>query len=447
MRLPSLFLLALIVGCDDSGTPVLDAGLSDAGLSDAGRQDTGPNALDAGEAADAGTTNGDVPLIGDALPCTPEARAPLPAGEDLRKATLTDPAARCNDGSPAIVYVHRSEVDTGDWLVHLQGGSSCLGPACAARWCEEHEKMTSTIAPDGILGAGIFAPDPRNAFASRHQVFVYYCSSDTHAGRRSDVVVPASRTAPRFRMHYAGDAIVNAVFDALEAGLSSDDGSESLPPLGTGANVLLTGSSAGCLGVAHQGDRTAARLRDLGATPHIACDGNFGPLTQDLPPGPNRDAYIERRRTTSQARSELQNPHRDESCVAAHPEEVWQCDGAGYVLGEHLQDAPLFVRADLRDGVVGGGYTSSGFSITEYAEGVRSGLLNLAADGARSTPASVFGLACGEHTALRGRGTEGAFFRPTFETMSLHQALRRWLAGEQVVEVDTVPPSRSRCAR
>src|SRR5688500_9145568 len=59
-------------------------------------------------------------------------------GEDLWRVTLDDPAAVCNDGTPAVMYVRpaSSPEFANDWVFYLQGGSTCTDlETCAVRWC------------------------------------------------------------------------------------------------------------------------------------------------------------------------------------------------------------------------------------------------------------------------------------------------------------------------
>jgi hypothetical protein len=125
----------------------------------------------------------------------------VPRGTDLVKVELQSPEAVCNDGSKAVMYVRRSAAGARDplgvvdnkWIIHLQEGGLCKDYAsCLERWCGtgfyDASKMTSKYAPGTMGGKGIFAREAANPFGNYNQVYVYYCSSDTWIGRKSDAV-------------------------------------------------------------------------------------------------------------------------------------------------------------------------------------------------------------------------------------------------------------------
>ena len=66
---------------------------------------------DAGSEPDGGVTDGGadaVPMLDEALPCTPTPDTGVAEGDDLVRVTLSDPRAVCNDGTPAVMYVRRA---------------------------------------------------------------------------------------------------------------------------------------------------------------------------------------------------------------------------------------------------------------------------------------------------------------------------------------------------
>ena len=395
--------LALMFGCDDGDTSaggdtnadsgvVADSGAStDSGSADdSGAPTDSGSAGDGGSADDGGTlSDGSVvdvdagmpdaaapmaPLLDEALDCTPRPGTGVAPGEDLLKVTLGDAEAICNDGSPAVMYVRPAadEANQNNWVFHLQGGGGCGGQNCVERWCERNEKMTSTATPPGMRGKGIMARSAENSLGDANQVFLYYCSSDNWAGRATDAVIPAGDETPEFRLHFNGEAIHNAALDALEAGVTTDDGTTTMPRFEGDGYALWTGTSGGCLGVAHTADRFAVRAAARGFRPYSVCDANFGPTTAELPAGEALDAFTENNETRYEISDAYASMLMDESCVEQNADNPSLCIQAGYVLANHVVSAPLFVRMDFGDEAIGESYLAAGFqdesSARAYAE-------------------------------------------------------------------------------
>jgi hypothetical protein len=393
---------------------------------------------------------GSTARIGEVLDCTPNPGAGVTPGADLVKVTLEDPQAICNDGSQAVAFVRRAAPGhEAHWVFHLQGGGSCgRHEDCGARWCSRNEKMTSTATPDGMVGKGLMRRESDNELGNANQVFLYYCSSDNWAGSKIDSILTADGQEP-YRVDFAGFHIVEAVMDAVEAGITSDDGSQSLPPFEGEGWALFTGTSAGCAGVAHNADRFAERAAGRGLTPWIVCDANAGPVPDALPDGEAKETYVATRKERFEATTASANLQRDASCVAMQDIDPWLCDLPGYVLGNHVVDAPLFLRMDLGDGTISEEYLASGFSLTEFAEGVRTGLVAAAASEGLETPPraiGVYGPGCGQHVGLTNdEWFDEATVREGGPDLTLHDGIVAWMAGEPLRVLDTVPPSTSVC--
>ncbi|MAA80083.1 MAG: hypothetical protein CL916_12580 [Deltaproteobacteria bacterium] len=390
-------------------------------------------------------------FITEALDCSPNLGNGVQPGEDLLKVTLESDNAICNDGSPAIMYIRRATTveSESNWVFHLQGGGGCGGEDCATRWCSRNEKMTSTNAPSGMLEKGIFRRSD-NTLGDANQVYLYYCSSDNWAGTQADVEIASSDETPAFRMHFQGYFILEEALSALTEGVVSDDGTETLPPLGGGGWALWTGTSGGCQGVMNTADRTAAALQELDISPWIICDANFSPTERVLPAGAPLDEYIESRKKRFEIGATYAKPALDQSCIDTHTdEEQYLCDWSGYVLSNHVVDAPLFIRMSLADGTISNEYQNSGFSIEEFASGVRSLLLSASSGEGTETgerPVSVYGPGCTQHVGL----TNSEWFFDTVmningHEVTFHDAIVAWMEGRDVVAVDTVPPSISVC--
>ena len=392
-------------------------------------------------------------FLTEAFSCTPDLDGSgVASGSDLMKVTLNSENALCNDGSPAVMFVRRAATvaDEQNWVFHLQGGGGCGGSDCEKRWCERNEKMTSVRAPEGMLEKGILTRGPQNELGNANQVYVYYCSSDNWAGTQQNVEVDAVDEIPAFRIHFNGKGILEEVFSVLEAGAVSDGGEETLPPLVGGGWALWTGTSGGCQGVMNTADRTAEYLRSLGVSPWIVCDANYSPTTLDLPAGEALDTYVAQRKLRFEINQQYAQPAFDQSCLDAHPEEEeYLCDWTGYGLRNHIVEAPLFVRMSLADNTISKAYIDAGFTMEEFALGVRSLMLRSSSeDGneAPERPIAVYGPGCTQHVGL----TDNEWF---FETLiyvnenpvSFHDAVVAWMGGMDVAVVDTVPPTNSVC--
>ena len=226
-------------------------------------------------------------------------KAPVAPGKDLRKLTLNAPNAICNDGSPAVIYIRPAAdpAKNNEWIFHLQGGGSCDDyEECRIRWCGEENydaaKMSSRWTPDGIQGHGIFSNSPDNSFAGANQVFLYYCSSDTWAGQKSESVV-TNRDDPnqQYTLNFHGHTIVEATLQILRAGATSDDGQVTMPDLNDATDILFTGTSGGSAGVTNNIDWLASQLDPAQTTLHAVMDANFPPAGTDYSDEQVRNNY------------------------------------------------------------------------------------------------------------------------------------------------------------
>jgi hypothetical protein len=276
----------------------------------------------------------------------PAPKVTAPTGGDLHRATLLDPSAVCNDGTPAVLWMRRGAPEHArDWVVHLDGGRHChTWESCAARWCGEGEldasKMSSRWAPETLLGGGVSGAAPENPFRGWNQVVLHYCSSDRWAGTRHDVVLDGD---PPFRLHFAGADILEAALHALGAGLASDDGAVALPPLADAERILFSGSSAGGKGVAVHLDRVAAALPQ--AEVFGLVDAVFAPDRTLLEPE-LAAALRDHLRAGEAERDAVWGQVHDASCEAAGPS--WACGDTAVLLGEHVA-TPFLQHHDLYD--------------------------------------------------------------------------------------------------
>lgn len=173
------------------------------------------------------------------------------------------PLAVCNDGTPG-AYVFRPGVGRGAkrWIIYLEGGGNCSNAAdCKLRYDTTPFYMSSSGTTDGqvfpTVLEGLKSTDKAQNpdFYDANLVQLMYCSSDTWSGD-----VAGNSTLPTDnlgRWDFRGRRIVEAVLTEL------------LPQgLGAAEEVLLTGSSAGGIGVVNNADDI--RLALPAATRYVA---------------------------------------------------------------------------------------------------------------------------------------------------------------------------------
>lgn len=398
--------------------------------------------------------------------------------DPLRRVTLAAPDARCNDGSPAVMYVRPAltPAGAGRWWLLLQGGGACEGPdACAERWCSVEtpfgaDLMSSVGAPGAIDGDGVLARGdelPRgvdNPWADANQVVVKSCSSDLWTGRAAEVALPAhdplTGEPVSLVVSFLGASILDAVFDALAAG-PVDAGGGPMADLDDAEALVLSGSSAGGMGVVHAADRLRARLQQTpvwaysdSAFPPSLSEVGFEASTVCAEYGACEAtevlaAVAERRATWWATES-------DASCTDRHRAEPWRCADDVHVALHHVS-TPLFVRMGLADGVlaepyVDGGMTWRGrpFDADRFAAVVADQLRELAEgrpEEPRDGPPGVFAPSCPRHETLRHDPDtwRATVTPPGGSPVTGPGTFTRWLAGEEPSVVISEGPADSAC--
>lgn len=436
--------------------------------SNGGSPGTGGAAGTGGSAGSGGASS--VPLIAQALDGKCPGGAPpgtgVASGNELRKVTLSaDPDALCNDGSPAIMYVRAasSAAAAGSWVIHLQPGGACgTWEECRNRWCSfqssyDAAKMSSTFAPDATIASGIFARNAANAFGAANQVYVYYCSSDSHRGRKRDLVFddPAG-IGPSFRLHFQGFRIIEAVNDALQKGVSSDDGKESLPPLGAAKQILFSGSSAGSSGQTGLLDWWSAQYPNAKLAGML--DSITDPLPEDVADPTIAAAYAEgQKQNYANVLVAAHDSFMDQSCVAAHPgADAHLCGLGSHVRLNHIT-TPFFVRQDLRDPVQFGYFGLTGASLGQFADAVHATMQRFAtlpqsSEEKVTAAPGVHVSNCGQHIVMLNSPWFGVAAQQNASVadqagapVTLHDGLRDWVLGKPSVAIDTHPSTKSSC--
>ena len=384
-----------------------------------------------------------------------------PAGDDLHRVFLSDPEAVCNDGSPALVYVRAAEnaEEANNWVFWVQGGGECNDHAgCRARWCGtdskyEADSMSSDWTLETIKGKGILKRNSTNEFGGANQVYMYYCSSDSWTGQRTDVILTdETGELDAFRIDFNGRRIMEAVVEELADGVTSDDGAETVPALTNAETVIFSGSSAGASGITHNLDWVAEQFP---ASTNISgvLDATLNPESSTIT-NETVAAQWDARLLESFQQSELtRDPIRDQSCLDFHVGDPDACTTTHTRLN-HIT-TKIFQRMALLDSHLVSHFQSLDPTVSPIDVGtwVQATMLmfpdlpTTAEDDVGVTP-GAFGPGCAEHTALTN---DIWFFDATVEDpsgtpRSFHDALAFWLEGSgDIAIIDSVPPTISVC--
>lgn len=409
------------------------------------------------------------------------------AGIPLLRHTLDPalhPAAKCNDGSQAVMYIRPAHAAYGGnpinepsnkWLVFLDGGGGChdADECLLTRWCggggrvfDRAGKMSAANAPPAIAENGIFELQPPapvvNHFRDYNHVLLYYCSSDNWIGSSQHAGL-ASSTGIGFDIRFEGEAIVDAAFATLIAGPTAADPQAAalfyptaLPSLQGAREIVLAGESAGGGGLRHHLDKLVTDvLQPAVADPEVriraivdagAAPGLWGPAISWADPYSPGDYahYLEiDKEPTVRSFWGADDSALDASCL----DPVWQpqhdldgshpqvCYDTTYTLMHHIT-TPVFLRQDITDPSAYERYvdwalfaTSDDYWSTLYAQ-----LGDFAAAAGALEPPSAArgtqGIVCQRHVAIR---TNDGFFRhrvvgPAVPA-SFHDLVVNWLTG------------------
>jgi Pectinacetylesterase len=450
--LGSALLLALFVGCAPAPMrPALDASATNDAASSA----------DSAASPDASAA----PFITEALSCRFTNGVGMGSG-NMQRHTIDlarFPDALCNDGTGAVLHFRpfRGAANRNKWVIALRGGGTCSsGDSCAARYCgcapersgrcpavsaEDRTNFTAdnmtNASPPTLVGDGIFlrdgAPSMPNPIEDYNQIRLQYCSSDSWAGTRRDVVVsathPVTGAAIQYRVHFLGSRILDADIatlrqDGVAALVHPLNGGTTMPDLDEAEEVIFAGDSAGGGGVINNVDRLHASLR----ANNTRCSGATCPLRVraiiDASVGPDRDrldwsataagTYENYTRSVSANLDATLGHHGDESCVEWHrsrsPGSEVVCADSTHVLRNHVT-TPFFVRMALADTLISNNYRSAGVRdpmLGPVTQAVFAQLLSRelptfpmipmrAEEGAAMTVApGVFGPGCANHDTL-----------------------------------------------
>uniref|UniRef100_A0A674PAU4 Notum pectinacetylesterase 2 n=1 Tax=Takifugu rubripes TaxID=31033 RepID=A0A674PAU4_TAKRU len=175
-----------------------------------------------------------------------------PAGQqtdDMRLHFLKNNQVTCNDGTAAGFYLKESK-GSRRWLLFLEGGWCCHSKeTCNFRYQNIPRLMSSSGWPQTKRGTGILSScaEENPHWHNANIVFIPYCSSDVWSG-----------TSKNFCYAFMGSMIIREVI-------------KDLAPKGMkqAKVVMLSGTSAGGIGVMLNIERVASQLSQLGAEAQV----------------------------------------------------------------------------------------------------------------------------------------------------------------------------------
>jgi len=180
-----------------------------------------------------------------------------------------DASAVCLDGSPGGFYFSPGWFgNVNKWLIHLEGGGWCYTPAqCYWRSLTQQTGSSKNWPQDALFPFGPMSSDPvvNPAFRTFNRVYVKYCDGGSFAGDTK--MTYTSERADNITLHFRGRRVLLAVVQRLiaEFGLGADSGAE----------VLLSGCSAGGLAVLLNADVVRAALPHTVVRYKAVCGSGF----------------------------------------------------------------------------------------------------------------------------------------------------------------------------
>lgn len=329
----------------------------------------------------------------------------------------------CMDGTPGGFYWlgAASGASSNKWVLELEGGGECAtNSSCYDRL-------------NGPLGSSKYFPSSytfNGAFIDRDQgnnpalwdynlVHIPYCTSDLWTGQR---VEPSPES---FNLRFAGHAVLEAVVDAL---LAAPGG------LSTATEVVLTGESAGGIGVTPNVDWLNRKLpvgtRVVGA-PIAGLYYFADPYT-----GPNhtQSDLADFREPAWPSHAALWQSFVDDDCLAAFGGESWRCVLANY--STPFVAADLFFTQSMSDKVVLLDHDWVPDSLAPWADvgayiGTWQANMTTALEAVRAQPArrGFFAAACFIHTGFR---PDAPLLPLNGANVSFAHAFAHWHSGGEV---------------
>lgn len=386
------------------------------------------------------------PRIAEAKLCDIPANPKLTVspGSDLKKLTLTDPKAKCNDGSPGIMYISQAPANSpnaNDWLIWLEGGGGCLDAKdCGDRWCGTQSpvysaaKMSSKFAPAGITGKGIFARSPMapamNNFRGFNHVVLYYCSSDSWSGQKTHVVTDETNAYPPYELTLHGAHIVTAAIQTLLQGATSDDQSVNMPKLSEASSVLFMGTSAGGGGVRYNVDRVGKMIKATNPNVDYRAVVDAGIHLKADPPAISQETTDEFRKRALEIMVNFRGAVMDESCLALNKDAPELCADNTNSLINHTE-TPFFAKMDLSDKANTPGIYPDDRSYSKGVFDLLTSMKTLSTFSKEpiSKEPGIFGPSCGHHVNLEVNAFYRIGIKTQMGTYNMHDVLWNWYKG------------------
>ncbi len=148
---------------------------------------------------------------------------------------LTDPKARCLDGTQAGFYAQQAPKSSDDrkWVIYLEGGGECdTENACKYQTSSalgSSKYFAATSDPSSWFLASDYCPNNPDLCGWNHARDPY-CTQDLHAGQVTEA------TNKTWGLYFAGHHVFTAMLDALD---------EAPYHLRRATDIVLHGASAG----------------------------------------------------------------------------------------------------------------------------------------------------------------------------------------------------------
>lgn len=239
--------------------------------------------------------------------------------------------AKCLDGSPSGYYLDVSPSGSNKWILHLQGGGECASEdRCVA---QSKTNLGSSTKWPKEMGIGFLQqrdPTLNPDFYDWNYVMMAYCSQDLHGGQ---ITKPSNAS---YGLYFSGRLNFLAMI-------------KSLPALSSASDIVLSGDSAGGIGVWYHLDWLAGHFssaRVVGAP--IA--GFYFYADPYMGVNHTSSGLADFREPAWPSHVELWDSFMDESCVSALGSKSWACMLANnsfpYI------DTPVFITEAQTDMVV-----------------------------------------------------------------------------------------------
>ena len=224
--------------------------------------------------------------------------------ESVPLTMLSDPKARCLDGTQAGFYAQTApnDQDSRKWVIYLNGGGECDSQsACTSQTggsLGSSKYFSNTSDPSGwFLGSDYCDYNPD--FCGWNHAFDPYCTQDLHSGQ---VEVPSDDT---WGLYFSGHNVFTATLDALDQ-----------PPynLKDATEIILQGVSAGGIGVWMNLDYLAQRYPNARVTGVTIAGHYFYATYYDGPDHTNPGGMADFRESAWPTTYALYDAYVDQSC-------------------------------------------------------------------------------------------------------------------------------------